>query len=100
MLMAKNEIDPCLDPLYCFGLNIYIHAFRSKSSTNKEYCSSWHLDRHKNEGETRYTHPSYHFQFGGKKMELVDPELSVLSCPRIPHPPMDVFLGFHFILFC
>ena len=98
MLMAKETLDPSLDPLYCYSLDINIHAFKSKSSTAKSYCSSWHLDKHKSGDTTKYTHPTYHFQFGGKKMELIDEELSVLSCPRIPHPPMDIFLGFHFIL--
>ncbi len=35
----------------------------------------------------------------GKNFELVvDPDMAILSSPRIPHPPMDIILAFHFIL--
>lgn len=98
MLMVKNNLQIGYDPLHGFYLDINIHAYKNKSDTKKSFCSSWHLDRHLNNSNTKYTHPSYHFQFGGKKMELIDEELLVLSSPRIPHPPMDLFLGFHFIL--
>ncbi len=98
MLMRKDELDVELDPLYRYIFDIRISLYKSKASTDKAYFSSWHHDRHPNTQNVKYTHPSYHFQFGGKKMELIDEEMSVLSCPRIPHPPMDIFLGFHFIL--
>jgi hypothetical protein len=98
MLMVKDNLVANLDPLHGFYMNIDINVYKSKTSTTQAYSSSWHLDRHLNKGVTKYTHPSYHFQFGGKRMQLIDPEMSVLSCPRIPHPPMDIFLGFHFIL--
>lgn len=98
MLMVKDRLEANYDPLHGFYLDINIHGYKNKNDTKKAFCSSWHLDRHMGAGETKYTHPSYHFQFGGKKMELIDEELLILSCPRIPHPPMDLFLGFHFIL--
>lgn len=98
MLMCKDNLDVELDPLYKYVFDISISLFKHEGSTNKVYYSSWHHDRHFNTQNVKYTHPTYHFQFGGKKMELIDDEMSVLSCPRIPHPPMDIFLGFHFIL--
>lgn len=98
MLMAKNELSENVDPLYCYSLDINISVYESKSSTKKAYTSSWHLDRHFNTENVKYTHPTYHFQYGGKKLELIDKNMSVLSCPRIPHPPMDIFLGFHFVI--
>ncbi len=98
MLMAKDNMQVDYDPLHGYYFDINVFAYKNKTDTAKAFCSSWHLDRHLNKGETKYTHPSYHFQFGGKKMELVDDELLVLSSPRIPHPPMDLFLGFHFII--
>ena len=98
MLMCKDTLDFELDPLHRYIFDICISSFKNKASTKKAYYSSWHHDRHPNTQNVKYTHPIYHFQFGGKKMELIDEEMSVLSCPRLPHPPMDIFLGFHFIL--
>lgn len=98
MLMCSDTLDFEKDPLHKYVFDISISSFKNKQSTQKAYYSSWHHDRHPNTQNVRYTHPTYHFQFGGKKMELIDDETSVLSCPRIPHPPMDIFLGFHFIL--
>lgn len=98
MLMVKNELNENIDPLYCYSLDINISVYKSRNSTKKAYTSSWHLDRHFNTENVKYTHPAYHFQFGGKKLEYIDEEMSILSCPRIPHPPMDIFLGFHFII--
>ena len=97
MLMCSDSLSTELDPLFAYVFDISISAFKSESSTEKVYYSSWHHDRHLNTQNVRYTHPTYHFQFGGKKMELIDDEMAVLSSPRIPHPPMDIFLGFHFI---
>ena len=98
MLMVKDNLTLDEDPLFGYYLDLYIEAYKTEQNSTKSYCTSWHLDRHFNTQNVKYTHPTYHFQFGGKKMELIDEEMSVLSCPRLPHPPMDVFLGFHFIL--
>lgn len=98
MLMVKDNLTQDEDPLFGYYLDLFIEAYKTEQDTTKSLCSSWHLDRQFNTQNVKYTHPIYHFQFGGKKMELIDEEMSVLSCPRIPHPPMDIFLGFHFIL--
>lgn len=98
MLMCKDDLDVELDPLHKYVFDISISSFKNESDNRKAYFSSWHHDRHPNTERVRYTHPTYHFQFGGKKFELIDEEMAILSCPRIPHPPMDIFLGFHFIL--
>lgn len=98
MLMSSDVLDSKKDPLHKYVFDISISSYKNVSSTKKSYNSSWHHDRHANTTGVRYTHPTYHFQFGGKKMELIDDDMAVLSCPRIPHPPMDIFLGFHFIL--
>lgn len=98
MLMCNNTLKVDQDPLHKYVFDIIISSFKKKTSTERAYCSSWHHDRHPDTNNVKYTHPTYHFQFGGKKMELIDNEMSVLSCPRLPHPPMDIFLGFHFIL--
>jgi len=84
---------------YLFELNI--DAFANKDDADGEsYKSCWHLDKHKEDGEEpKYTHATYHFHFGGKHIEGIDTgALSIFSSPRLPHPPMDIFLGFHFII--
>jgi hypothetical protein len=98
MLMCTDTLDVVLDPIHKYVFDISISSFKNEHATQKAYYSSWHHDRHPNTTGVRYTHPTYHFQFGGKKFELIDEDMSVLSCPRIPHPPMDIFLGFHFVL--
>jgi hypothetical protein len=98
MLMVKDDLKPDEDPLYGYYFDLNLFVYKSKKARQKEYTSSWHHDRHISSGSESYTHPIYHFQFGGKKFELIDHEMSVLSSPRLPHPPMDIFLGFHFII--
>lgn len=98
MLMCSDTLAHNRDPLHKYVFDISISSYKSESKAKKAYYSSWHHDRHPNTQNVKYTHPTYHFQFGGKKLELIDEEMSVLSCPRIPHPPMDLFLGFHFII--
>lgn len=71
-----------------------------------EHYNAWHLDkdiRKPEANEPKVSHPLYHFQSGGNNLE--DKEMSgaiFLGAPRLPHPPMDVILGLHFILknFC
>jgi len=96
--MAKVPYNASLDPLYVYTLDLNIIGYKTPESTEKSYTSSWHLDRHPHKQNTKFTHPLYHFQFGGKRLDLIDPNMLVLSCPRIPHPPMDVFLAIHFVI--
>ncbi|MEZ4884413.1 MAG: hypothetical protein R3E32_06695 [Chitinophagales bacterium] len=64
-----------------------------------EYKSCWHLDKNIPSTPPKFTHPYYHFQFGGNTLETCNAgELIILGSPRLPHPPMDLFLGFHFII--
>ncbi|MCH2199822.1 MAG: hypothetical protein MK081_13670 [Flavobacteriales bacterium] len=71
-------------------------------SLEGEYTNTWHLDRHiTGGGVAKVVHPFYHFQNGGHKIEEkpVDTGKIVFTgAPRIPHPPMDIILGFHFIV--
>ena len=65
----------------------------------EEYYSCWHLDKSIRSSPPKYTHPLYHFQFGGSSFEDIDAGNSiVLGSPRLPHPPMDIILGIHFII--
>jgi len=66
--------------------------------------ATWHLDKHvgcDDDGESKFTHPEYHFSFGGNKMweqNLDCGGILLHPSPRIPHPPMDAILGVDFIL--
>ncbi len=98
-LKYKDDFIPIVDPLFKYKLEINIHGYPNKSYGGKHFKSSWHLDQHTVSTSDKYTHPSYHFQFGGNKIKtLSSGDLLMLGTPRIPHPPMDIFLGFHFIL--
>lgn len=87
------------DHISSYALQIDITGYGESS---KEYNFSWHLDKNiVKEGDNipKFTHPYYHFQAGGNELENKDSgELLLLGAPRIPHPPMDIFLTFHFII--
>ncbi|MCF6182732.1 hypothetical protein [Lutibacter sp.] len=99
--ISLNENDCSINDninKYLFELNIdgYIST---NIEDGKPYKSCWHLDKHIEGAEPKYTHPTYHFHFGGEYLEGLDTgALSIFSSPRLPHPPMDIFLGFHFII--
>lgn len=66
---------------------------------DKTYINCWRLDQDIVSATSKYTHPYYHFQAGGAELQYTDTgDLILLSAPRLPHPPMDLFLGLHFIL--
>lgn len=104
----QNTIGIIHDPLNDLKFNIELTGFM----LNEEYPdgmalhSSWHLDRHifeKSEEESKYSHPHYHFTFGGDKMKarlgVMDYGQSlILPTPRIAYPPMDAILGIDFII--
>jgi hypothetical protein len=96
----SDAIDEAKDSIIDFLLNIDIDATHIES--NNKYYSCWHLDKHiekEEDGEPKFTHPIYHFQFGGNYIEGKDTgQLCIISNPRLPHPPMDLFLTFNFIL--
>ena len=69
-----------------------------KNRDKYQYC--WHLDKHITKGNDRYSHPVFHFQAGGKlaDISLNSPDTLYIGMPRVPHPPMDIFLVINFIL--
>ena len=83
---------------FLFELNIDAYALEN-GLDGKPYKNCWHLDKHILSTAPKYTHPTYHFHFGGNYLNGLDTgEISIFSFPRLPHPPMDIFLGFHFII--
>lgn len=97
-LEVKDNLNAEIDPLSRYSLDFKISLYKSERNQTKEYCSTWHLDKEHRDLNFSYVHPYYHMQFGGKKHEYLDPDMAVLGSPRIPHPPMDLILGFHFII--
>jgi hypothetical protein len=84
--------DPIKDYYFYFQINGY-------GTRDKEYINCWRLDQNIESQESKYTHPYYHFQAGGDELRFLETgDLILLSAPRLPHPPMDIFLGLHFIL--
>lgn len=81
-----------------YGLQLVIIG----DADGKEYVNCWHLDKDipPQEGDTHNTiHPSYHFQAGGDGLEGKDTgQLLLVTAPRLPHPPMDIFLAIHFVI--
>jgi hypothetical protein len=93
------------DPINKYKFDLMITGF----SEGQNFVNCWHLDcdrfydvngkLEEMKGVQKFTHPLYHFQFGGDKMGIHNSgEILLLAAPRIPHPPMDIFLSIHFIL--
>ncbi|TAJ05812.1 hypothetical protein DMA11_22975 [Marinilabiliaceae bacterium JC017] len=103
---VNEEIDCKIDdPFNCDGnysLQIFIKGQMFDSEEEiKDYFNCWHLDRHIEGGnDSKVSHPFYHFQNGGNELETLGIEGNSIftGAPRIPHPPMDIFLAFHFII--
>lgn len=96
-----KNIPALKDPLCHLEFNICITG-NDSSNTNHDLFYSMHFDRHQ-EGVNppKEIHPTYHFQFGGRKIKDTGMDFGqalFMDTPRIMHHPMDVFLGIDFIL--
>lgn len=103
----------------------FVLIFSGYDEDYTEYQCSWHLDYEKNAkddecDEPKVFHPLFHLTYGGKKMRDIYGHLEgrysdvkdsskykednisfiplLLIAPRIPFPPMDVYLGIDFII--
>ncbi|PQA97787.1 hypothetical protein B0A69_00155 [Chryseobacterium shigense] len=97
-IAVLNPLEKNQDSIHIYNLDLKIELKKSRTSTDPPKYSSWHLDKEKKPEICRLTHPYYHFQFGGKKLEYIEDGMGLLSSPRIPHPPMDIILLFHFVI--
>lgn len=97
------DIDVNLDPnkhdiIKEYSLQLEIIGYTDEG----QYLNCWHLDKDippSNGGIHNHTHPSYHFQSGGRRVEELNTgQLLLLGAPRLPHPPMDIFLAIHFVI--
>lgn len=97
----KNDDSILIDPLEKLVFEIELFG---KDENDGDLYSSWHFDRHIGkdiDNECQYSHPIYHFTFGGNRMEESNYDFGnslILPSPRIAYPPMDLFLGIDFIL--
>jgi hypothetical protein len=70
----------------------------------KDYFYAWHLDKDVQSITDNLTHPYYHFQGWSDKLNShfdnddTFGQVLITNTPRFPHPPMDLFLGIHFII--
>ncbi len=96
---AKSDNNcQAYDPFNLLELNVVLRAGKSN-----EFLGAWHLDRHVGETEepVNSLHPLYHFHFGGHQLKELNDDvgrLLILDSPRLPHYPMDIFLGIDFVL--
>lgn len=100
----ENELSNPLSEL-AFDLEIDSQRINPTTYTIDDLYSCWHLDLHIakiGDGDTKYSHPLYHFAFGGHKMEtkgdLFCGNVLIMPSPRLMYPPMDAVLGIDFIL--
>jgi hypothetical protein len=96
------------NPLKKMEINILIEVTRSIRGTDKPLKSLWHLDKHSDtqagdekQGDEKFLHPEYHFQFGGKYLtedENISSNILIINSPRIQYFPMDIILAIDFIV--
>ncbi len=99
--------DKIVNPLKKLNLDIELDGCRLNPTTGNidDLFCCWHLDLHIEEdgdGVTKYSHPIYHFAYGGNRMESLGDDFFgnslVMPAPRLMYPPMDAVLGIDFIL--
>ena len=101
-----EEAGKICDPLdwLAFDIEVLGQYYHEPSDEIRDMYCSWHLDRHisvQGDGENKFSHPLYHFAFGGKKMEEKGLDFGstlILPSPRFAYPPMDAVLGIDFII--
>lgn len=102
----QTESPEIINPLSKLNFDLEIEGFRQNevSQDVDTLYASWHLDRHifeAGDSKTKYSHPLYHFTFGGEKMETrgnIFGDAIIMPSPRFAYPPMDAVLGIDFIL--
>lgn len=101
MLKCKETKDSYTDSINALGVSISILA---QTGEEIQALQTWHLDKASEPskaGNEEFIHPTYHLNFGGKKMKKEESRfgaLLLLSSPRISHPPLDIVLSIDFIL--
>ncbi|WP_273133913.1 hypothetical protein [Marinobacter vinifirmus] len=91
------------DEIENLNIDFELHAMDAQGMPVK---SAWHFDFHEVVGDEHFSHPRFHFQFGGKRLRESDRisnndcdsgELLLMESPRIMHPPLDLTLAIDFL---
>jgi len=101
-----EDLNTMKDPFKWLEFNIVIEGTKFINKEPILMVTSYHLDRHiqgEDDGNAKYPHPLYHFQFGGRKLKeyndsLETGNLLIIDSPRIAHYPMEAILGIDFTL--
>ena len=83
-----------------YSFNIHIKGYSTVHDSPEDFSNffCWHLDK-ETKTDGNLSHPYYHFHAGGNHLNGRNiGDLLMISSPRIPHPPMDIFLSIHFVL--
>jgi hypothetical protein len=96
----KETLSTSSDIFEYYNFNIFIKGYWNKNASVDDdsnfFC--WHLDREP-ATDGNFIHPYYHFHAGGHHIGDRNPgDLLLISSPRLPHPPMDIFLAIHFVI--
>lgn len=99
-----NDKEINLSSISMMNINIEIISVDIRG---RKYKSAWHLDYHDTDFNEEFSHPKFHFQFGGKNLResVLDPnkpiqsgEIYLIESPRLAHPPMDTVLAVDFVV--
>jgi hypothetical protein len=100
-----SDFGKLSDPYKHLEVNIFVSGTHINGEGRSiELITSFHLDRHistPNDNEPEESHPIYHFQFGGRKLQKKFRDFGnalILDSPRIVHHPMDIVLTVDFVL--
>ncbi|PTA48649.1 hypothetical protein C9I43_16340 [Shewanella morhuae] len=105
-LSIKMGFREPIASFYCINEMNIDFELSANDKEGRPIKSAWHLDYHDVKGDEHFSHPQFHFQFGGKKLReslRVDcehfntGELLLMESPRLMHPPMDPILAIDFI---
>lgn len=101
----KNEI---CNPLQNMSMELLIVIERKKDGILKPLTSAWHLDKHSDTQkageknvESNFSHPEYHFHFGGRQLtddQNISGNILLIGSPRIQYFPMDIILAIDFVI--
>lgn len=88
------------DPFSKLTINFIVQGMLLSASSSTVVTAAWHFDRHEADPNevTSASHPLYHVQYGGRKMQSLQLGATLLcDPPRFLYPPMDAILAVDFV---
>lgn len=102
---SRNNDEKLEDPIKTLSTKFIIQFEYIEDESPDEFKviqSSWHLDKHSPDKHIEFSHPLYHYEFGGteitKDSEFNFGDFFLIDTPRIMHPPLDIVLAIDFII--